>query len=189
MLAPAGWSAGSSVLSTSEISFVPQSAQKYTVLASLFRMLCVGAVSPTDLLVDDITTRRAMAYRCVLAPMIQVVARVAPLQMSDHRGLTPPRVTALASNTGLPLRHGPREPLPRSAHVLSCGCPPRVSFALWRSRDPAYRVSRRTVARAREEDAQWSDVEIACSLTPARRRRRKAIQAASTAKKDARCHS
>jgi len=65
---------------------------KYALLASRRRMLYVAALSRTDALVDDATTRRTMPHRCVVTSMVHVVARIASVELSHHRATPSPRV-------------------------------------------------------------------------------------------------
>jgi hypothetical protein len=48
-------------------------------------MLCVGALSRPEELVDDATTHRAIADRHLRASMIQVVADIAPFELFHFR--------------------------------------------------------------------------------------------------------
>lgn len=92
---------------------------EYGLLPSRCRVLRLAALSRANTFVDGVATRWAMADGRGRASMIQVVARVAPLELSHHRAIpfSACSIMDLASNTALPLHAAPRAPHPRSARV------------------------------------------------------------------------
>jgi hypothetical protein len=80
---------------------------EYASLASCCRMLCVAALSRADALVDDATTHRAMADGGLRPSMIQVVARIALLELSHHRATPFPCVRLRLSPRTLRFRFRP----------------------------------------------------------------------------------
>lgn len=88
VLVVAGRNAARSTFSTRRDQSRTAIDAKDGLLASRCRMLRFAAPSRADMLVDHATTLRAMAHRCVLTSMVQVIARIVPVELSHHQ-MTP----------------------------------------------------------------------------------------------------